>query len=136
MKNIQSEFISFRTSREQKLRMIDYCKQNDKKVSELMRQFCEQLFGSLTLGQSDDQTSSASTTMKGSQAWRWQASLLGWTWRKWQSRYHQDQRSQQQSRSRMQRTHQRQSTRSKRQWTTAKDQFWCWRSGYDYKLTN
>jgi hypothetical protein len=46
--------------------MIDYCKQNDKKVSDLMRQFCEQLFGNVTLGQSGEQSSTS--TMKGSQA--------------------------------------------------------------------
>ena len=66
MKITQNEFISFRTSREQKLRMIDYCKQNDKKVSELMRQFCEQLFVNVTLGQSGQDSSKS--MMKGSQA--------------------------------------------------------------------
>jgi hypothetical protein len=66
MKNIQSEFISFRTSREQKIRLIDYCKQNDQKVSELMRQFCEQLFSNVTLGQSGEQSSTS--VMKGAQA--------------------------------------------------------------------
>jgi hypothetical protein len=66
MKITQNEFISFRTTRDQKLRMIDYCKQNDKKVSDLMRQFCEQLFVNVTLGQSS-QVSSKSM-MKGSQA--------------------------------------------------------------------
>ncbi len=66
MKITQNEFISFRTTRDQKLRMIDYCKQNDKKVSDLMRQFCEQLFGNVTLGQSGEESSTS--TMKGSQA--------------------------------------------------------------------
>ena len=66
MKITKNEFISFRTTRDQKLRMIDYCKQHDKKVSDLMRQFCEQLFGGVTLGQSG-QVSSKSM-MKGSQA--------------------------------------------------------------------
>ena len=66
MKITQNEFISFRTTRDQKLRMIDYCKQNDKKVSDLMRQFCEQLFGNVTLGQSGQDSSTS--TMKGSQA--------------------------------------------------------------------
>lgn len=64
MKITQNEFISFRTTRDQKLRMIDYCKQNDKKVSDLMRQFCEQLFGNVTMDHSD-QVSSTSM-MKGS----------------------------------------------------------------------
>ena len=66
MKITQNEFISFRTTRDQKLRMIDYCKQNDKKVSDLMRQFCEHLFGNVTLGQSGEQSSTS--RMKGSQA--------------------------------------------------------------------
>ena len=66
MKITQNEVISFRTSREQKLRMIDYCKENDKKVSELMREFCEQLFGNVTLGQSGQDSSKS--MMKGSQA--------------------------------------------------------------------
>ncbi|NDH10094.1 MAG: hypothetical protein EBY16_10935 [Gammaproteobacteria bacterium] len=65
MKVRQSDFISFRTTRDQKLRMIDYCRQNDKKVSDLMRQFCEQLFDNVTLGQSGEHSS---TPMKGSQA--------------------------------------------------------------------
>ena len=65
MKITQNEFISFRTTRDQKLRMIDYCKQNDKKVSDLMREYCEQLFGNVTLGQSGEHSS---TPMKGSQA--------------------------------------------------------------------
>ena len=66
MKITQNEFISFRTTRDQKLRMIDYCKQNDKKVSDLMREFCEQLFGNVTLGQSGQDSSKS--MMKGSQA--------------------------------------------------------------------
>ena len=66
MKITQNEFISFRTTRDQKLRMIDYCKQNDKKVSDLMRQFCEQLFGNVTLDQSGQDSSKS--MMKGSQA--------------------------------------------------------------------
>jgi hypothetical protein len=66
MKNIQSEFISFRTSREQKIRLLDYCKKNEKRVSDLMRQFCEQLFSNVTLGQSGEQSSTS--VMKGSQA--------------------------------------------------------------------
>mgnify|MGYP006275863081 CR=1 FL=1 len=66
MKIKQSDFITFRTTRDQKLRMIDYCKQNDKKVSDLMRQFCEQLFGNVTMGQSGEQSSTLS--IKGSQA--------------------------------------------------------------------
>ena len=66
MKITQNEFISFRTTRDQKLRMIDYCKQNDKKVSDLMRQFCEQLFGNVTLGQSGH--GSSKSMVKGSQA--------------------------------------------------------------------
>jgi len=66
MKITQNEFISFRTTRDQKLRMIDYCKQHDKKVSDLMRQFCEQLFGNVTLDQSSQDSSKS--MMKGSQA--------------------------------------------------------------------
>ena len=66
MKITQNEFISFRTTRDQKLRMIDYCKQNDKKVSDLMRQFCEQLFDNVILGQSGQDSSKS--MMKGSQA--------------------------------------------------------------------
>ena len=66
MKITQNEFISFRTTRDQKLRMIDYCKQNDKKVSDLMRQFCEQLFVNVTLGQSGQDSSKS--MMTGSQA--------------------------------------------------------------------
>ena len=66
MKITQNEFISFRTTRDQKLRMIDYCKQNDKKVNDLMRQFCEQLFVNVTLGQSGQDSSKS--MMTGSQA--------------------------------------------------------------------
>ena len=66
MKVRQSDFITFRTTRDQKLRMIDYCKQNDKKVSDLMRQFCEQLFGCVKLDQSGQDSSTS--TMKGLQA--------------------------------------------------------------------
>ena len=66
MKITQNEFISFRTTRDQKLRMIDYCKQNDKKVSDLMRQFCDQLFVNVTLSQSVQDSSKS--MMKGSQA--------------------------------------------------------------------
>ncbi len=66
MKITQNEFISFRTTRDQKLRMIDYCKENDKKVSELMREFCEQLFSNVTWGQSGQ--GSSKSMVKGSQA--------------------------------------------------------------------
>ena len=66
MKVRQSDFITFRTTRDQKLRMIDYCKQNDKKVSDLMREYCEQLFGKVRMGQSDEHSSTSA--MKGSQA--------------------------------------------------------------------
>ena len=66
MKIIQNEFISFRTTRNQKLRLIDYCKQHDKKVSDLMREYCEQLFGNVTLSQSGEHSSTSA--IKGSQA--------------------------------------------------------------------
>jgi len=54
MKNNQSDFITFRITREHKLRMIDYCKQSDQKLSNLMRSVCDQTLKNAAAHQSND----------------------------------------------------------------------------------